>query len=77
MILASPLPDELTACFPHGHLQQPIAKLVRNSIRQEGIKVLFKGWVPAVLRMTPNTVLTFMFYEQIKKTLMSPGTQGM
>lgn len=53
--------------------ETPIVTLVRNSIRQEGMKVLFKGWVPAVLRMTPNTVLTFMFYEQIKKTLMTPG----
>ncbi|CAG8664155.1 1636_t:CDS:2 [Dentiscutata erythropus] len=35
-------------------------------IRNEGPQALFKGWVPAFVRLTPHTVVTFMVLEQIK-----------
>ncbi|KAJ7293814.1 mitochondrial carrier [Mycena rebaudengoi] len=38
-----------------------------TSIREEGIRVLFKGWTPAFMRLAPNTVLLFVFFEQLKK----------
>jgi len=41
---------------------------LRQSFREEGIRFLFKGWTPAFIRMGPNTVLLFVFYEQLKKT---------
>eukprot|EP01112_Ceratiomyxa_fruticulosa_P002677 TRINITY_DN12836_c0_g1_i1.p1 TRINITY_DN12836_c0_g1~~TRINITY_DN12836_c0_g1_i1.p1 ORF type:complete len:305 (-),score=38.13 TRINITY_DN12836_c0_g1_i1:71-985(-) len=39
-----------------------IAKVARN----EGFFALFKGWVPAFIRLGPQTVLTFIFLEKMK-----------
>lgn len=34
-----------------------------KSFREEGVSFLFKGWTPAFIRLAPNTVLLFVFYE--------------
>lgn len=41
--------------------------LLTTSLRQEGPSFLFKGWTPAFMRLGPNTVLLFVFFEQLKK----------
>ncbi|KAJ7102422.1 mitochondrial carrier [Mycena belliarum] len=41
--------------------------VLTSSVREEGVRVLFKGWTPAFMRLGPNTVLLFVFYEQLKK----------
>ncbi|KAI8267088.1 hypothetical protein K4K58_008787 [Colletotrichum sp. SAR11_239] len=41
--------------------------IVRTGLREEGPRFLMKGWTPAWLRLTPNTVLTFVFMEQLRK----------
>ncbi|KAJ7275539.1 mitochondrial carrier domain-containing protein [Mycena haematopus] len=41
--------------------------VLTTSIREEGPRVLFKGWTPAFMRLGPNTVLLFVFFEQLKK----------
>lgn len=41
--------------------------ILTSSIRHEGLRVLFRGWLPAWLRMVPNTCLTFVFFEQLKR----------
>ena len=38
-------------------------QVLSQSFREEGIRFLFKGWTPAFIRMGPNTVLLFVFYE--------------
>ncbi|KAJ3516793.1 hypothetical protein NLJ89_g915 [Agrocybe chaxingu] len=38
-----------------------------RSLREEGVRFLFKGWTPAFVRLGPNTILMFVFYEQLKK----------
>ncbi|KAL0950693.1 hypothetical protein HGRIS_007470 [Hohenbuehelia grisea] len=43
-------------------------EILRTSLREEGPKFLFKGWTPAFIRLGPNTVLLFVFFEQLKKT---------
>jgi len=45
-----------------------VTQVLSQSFREEGIRFLFKGWTPAFIRMGPNTVLLFVFYEQLKKT---------
>jgi len=45
---------------------RPIEVLVR-SLREEGPKFMFKGWTPAWMRLGPNTVLMFVFFEQLKR----------
>ncbi|PPR00258.1 hypothetical protein CVT24_005006 [Panaeolus cyanescens] len=41
-------------------------KIISRSFREEGLRFLFKGWTPAFIRLGPNTVLMFVFYEQLK-----------
>ncbi|KDQ20457.1 hypothetical protein BOTBODRAFT_26464 [Botryobasidium botryosum FD-172 SS1] len=41
--------------------------VLKNILRTEGPKFLFKGWTPAFVRLAPNTVLLFVFLEQFKK----------
>ncbi|KAI0271649.1 dicarboxylic acid transporter [Gloeopeniophorella convolvens] len=43
-------------------------KILRRSLREEGPRFLFKGWTPAFIRLGPNTVLLFVFFEQLKKS---------
>ncbi|KAI6045150.1 mitochondrial carrier [Pisolithus marmoratus] len=43
----------------------PIRVLV-HSLREEGPMFMFKGWTPAFMRLGPNTVLMFVFYERLK-----------
>lgn len=38
-----------------------------QSLKSEGLPVLFRGWLPGWLRMMPNTILTFAFLEQLRK----------
>ncbi|KAJ9632872.1 hypothetical protein H2204_007602 [Knufia peltigerae] len=44
-----------------------VGKIIAESLRNEGPRFLFKGWTPAWLRLAPNTVLTFIFLEQLQK----------
>jgi len=41
-------------------------KVLGQSFRDEGPRFLFKGWTPAFIRLGPNTVLLFVFLEQLK-----------
>ncbi|OCH92696.1 mitochondrial carrier [Obba rivulosa] len=49
-------------------------EVIKHSLREEGPRFLFKGWTPAFVRLAPNTVLMFVFFEQLKKAwrTMSP-----
>ncbi|SPO04783.1 probable dicarboxylate carrier protein [Cephalotrichum gorgonifer] len=44
-----------------------ILQIVQTGLREEGPRFLMKGWTPAWLRLTPHTVLTFVFMEQLRK----------
>ncbi|ORY30361.1 mitochondrial carrier [Naematelia encephala] len=46
----------------------PIA-LLTESLKREGPKFLFKGWLPAWIRLTPNTICMFVFLEQLRKAV--------
>ncbi|KIX04847.1 uncharacterized protein Z518_05718 [Rhinocladiella mackenziei CBS 650.93] len=66
-----------TACAPADVLKSrvqnavavdgSVSKIVIESLRNEGPQFLMKGWTPAWLRLAPNTVLTFIFMEQLQK----------
>ncbi|KAF8238379.1 mitochondrial carrier [Tricholoma matsutake] len=49
-------------------------KVLTRSLREEGPKFLFKGWTPAFIRLGPNTVLLFVFFEQLKRTWNTTAT---
>ncbi|KAH9945595.1 dicarboxylic acid transporter [Amylocystis lapponica] len=42
-------------------------KMLQTALREEGPRFLFKGWTPAFIRLGPNTVFMFVFFEQLKK----------
>ncbi|THV07818.1 mitochondrial carrier [Dendrothele bispora CBS 962.96] len=42
-------------------------EILKTSLRTEGVSFLFKGWTPAFIRLGPNTVLLFIFFEQLKQ----------
>ncbi|KAF5392557.1 hypothetical protein D9757_002172 [Collybiopsis confluens] len=44
-----------------------VLQILKSSLQKEGPKFLFKGWTPAFMRLGPNTVLLFVFFEQLKK----------
>ncbi|KAI9298356.1 mitochondrial carrier [Neoconidiobolus thromboides FSU 785] len=43
-----------------------IYKAMCHIVQEEGIRSLFKGWLPSYLRLGPHTILTFMLLEQFK-----------
>ncbi|KAG8715260.1 Mitochondrial dicarboxylate transporter [Ceratobasidium sp. 423] len=46
---------------------ESMLSVIKKSLRTEGVRFLFKGWTPAFVRLAPNTVLLFVFLEQLKK----------
>jgi dicarboxylate transporter 10 len=44
-----------------------IVKFVTDTTKAEGLRWMFKGWVPSFIRVGPHTILTFLFLEQHKK----------
>ncbi|KAJ9145300.1 hypothetical protein NKR23_g5304 [Pleurostoma richardsiae] len=67
-----------TACAPFDVLKSRIqaasagggssslVQVVSSGLREEGPRFLMKGWTPAWLRLTPHTVLTFVFMEKLE-----------
>eukprot|EP00052_Salpingoeca_macrocollata_P020041 m.167811 g.167811 ORF g.167811 m.167811 type:complete len:285 (+) comp21138_c0_seq2:3-857(+) len=43
-----------------------IGVTLANMLRHEGLHVLLRGWVPAYLRLAPQTTLIFVFAEQLR-----------
>jgi len=47
--------------------EEGMLQILRQSLRKEGPGFLLKGWTPAFMRLGPNTVLLFVFMEQLKQ----------
>ncbi|WVQ69346.1 uncharacterized protein L199_007563 [Kwoniella botswanensis] len=43
--------------------------LIMESLKHEGPRFLFKGWLPAWIRLTPNTICMFIFLEQLRNAM--------
>ncbi|KAI3396074.1 hypothetical protein diail_491 [Diaporthe ilicicola] len=43
-----------------------LLQITTQGLRQEGPLFLMKGWTPAWLRLTPHTILTFVFMEKLQ-----------
>jgi len=44
-----------------------LVKIFITSLKNEGPQFLMKGWTPAWLRLAPNTILMFLFMEQLQR----------
>ena len=43
--------------------------MIRTSLRNDGMLFVFKGWVPAWMRLQPTTMLIFITLEQLKNAV--------
>ncbi|KZV76939.1 dicarboxylic acid transporter [Peniophora sp. CONT] len=59
--------DVLKSRLMSGNAKADPITILRESLASEGPRFLFKGWTPAFIRLGPNTVLLFVFLEQLKK----------
>jgi len=39
----------------------------RQVVAGEGLRGLFKGWLPNFLRIGPHSMVTFMVFEELRK----------
>ncbi|WVQ83311.1 hypothetical protein IAT38_005450 [Cryptococcus sp. DSM 104549] len=53
----------------HGHVGHGPVGLIMESLKLEGPRFLFKGWLPAWIRLTPNTICMFVFLEQLRNAV--------
>jgi dicarboxylate transporter 10 len=44
-----------------------VLRLLGDVYRAEGVRWVFRGWVPSFIRLGPHTIATFLFLEQHKK----------
>ncbi|KAI9059580.1 dicarboxylic acid transporter [Trametes sanguinea] len=59
--------DVLRSRLMSAHGKTSPVQVLTTALREEGPRFLFKGWTPAFIRLGPNTVLMFVFFEQLKK----------
>ncbi|KAN0061296.1 hypothetical protein ACQY0O_006142 [Thecaphora frezii] len=46
-----------------------VVSVIRNAVKSDGASVFFRGFTPAWVRMTPQTMLLLTFFEQFKKVV--------
>uniref|UniRef100_K3X0R2 Mitochondrial dicarboxylate carrier n=1 Tax=Globisporangium ultimum (strain ATCC 200006 / CBS 805.95 / DAOM BR144) TaxID=431595 RepID=K3X0R2_GLOUD len=70
-----------TACAPADVVKTRLMNMQHNEyasatdcflkvVKHEGLRGLYKGWLPAYMRLGPQTLLTFVFLEQLRKRLL-------
>ena len=64
--ICSPV-DVIKTRVMSSQVKQGVVKLVTDITKQEGLRWMFKGWVPSFIRVGPHTIMTFLFLEQHKK----------
>ncbi|KAH6889832.1 mitochondrial dicarboxylate transporter [Thelonectria olida] len=47
--------------------KEGLVTVLRSGLKDEGLRFLMRGWTPAWLRLTPHTVLTFVFMEKLRQ----------
>jgi dicarboxylate transporter 10 len=50
----------------HLHDKRHPLKIMAHMIQTEGFGSLFRGWMPAFVRLGPHTIVTFIVLEQLK-----------
>ncbi|ORY55553.1 mitochondrial carrier domain-containing protein [Leucosporidium creatinivorum] len=44
-----------------------VVSVITRSFKTEGVTWMFRGWTPAWIRLSPNTIIIFMTLEQMKR----------
>ncbi|KAA8901933.1 mitochondrial carrier domain-containing protein [Sphaerosporella brunnea] len=64
--ICSPV-DVIKTRVMSSHDAQGILHLLTDITKHEGLKWVFRGWVPSFMRLGPQTILTFVALEQHKR----------
>ncbi|KAI1825378.1 putative dicarboxylate carrier protein [Xylaria intraflava] len=64
--ICSPV-DVIKSRVMSARTNQNIVSLITDIYAKEGVAWMFKGWVPAFLRLAPQTICTFLFLEAHRK----------
>lgn len=59
--------DVIKTRIMSAHTKESALVVITRVTASEGLKWVFKGWVPSFIRLGPQTIATFMFLEQHKK----------
>lgn len=59
--------DVIKTRIMSAHTKESSFALITRVTASEGLRWVFKGWVPSFIRLGPHTIATFMFLEQHKK----------
>ncbi len=51
-------------------------RALQVTLRREGVRGLYKGLLPNVLRVMPQSAITFLVYEKIMQLLASEAVRG-
>lgn len=41
--------------------------IMKSAIKNEGVGFMFRGWIPSFIRLGPQTIVTFLVLEQLRK----------
>ncbi|KAG8162036.1 hypothetical protein KVR01_007801 [Diaporthe batatas] len=63
---ADVLKSRVQAASRSGAGSSTLLQITTQGLRTEGPLFLMKGWTPAWLRLTPHTILTFVFMEKLQ-----------
>lgn len=64
---ADVLKSRLQSAASAGREARGLVRIFLSSLKNEGPGFLMKGWTPAWLRLAPNTILMFLFMEQLHR----------
>lgn len=59
--------DVIKTRIMSAHTKESAFVVIKRVTASEGLRWIFKGWVPSFIRLGPQTICTFMFLEQHKK----------
>lgn len=59
--------DVVKTRIMNGSSSQSAWQLLSGASKNEGWAFMFRGWVPAFLRLGPHTILTFLVLEELRK----------
>lgn len=51
----------------NSNVKMSLFKTLVDSVRVEGPSFMFRGWTPAFIRLAPQTIITFIAMEQLRK----------
>ncbi|ORX98961.1 mitochondrial carrier [Basidiobolus meristosporus CBS 931.73] len=59
--------DVIKTRVMNSHSNENAIRITVNTVRNEGVRALFKGWLSAFIRLGPHTILTFVFLEKFRE----------